>query len=368
MLLLKDENEFLIGAVLNPEATLRKLDEPPQLEEPKRKKRKTNEQKHQEINEGKRAVQEALSPVFSTYHAWLSKHQSQSLLPPPPLTKVNHVHQTDWCALYTRRFELWPKLFVLPSQRGEALFGRLHSNPSADSNHVKAKVSFDSPALTDQDVFVSLPPDSKFLMSHGVQLDPLLQEIEVRNQRYSILVVDPPWENASVRRGGGGYESLPAGELCKLPLRELVDQECGCCFLWVTNRPRIHNFINEVLLERWGLRLVRTWYWIKTCDQGRPLIPLNCLHRHCYEPLLVLAPCSQQPSILSSIPQDGFAFFSKAREHSRKPLLRSLISELLPSHLHKERCDQQCELFARELQEHWTSWGNEVLKFQEIAI
>ncbi|MEQ2217281.1 hypothetical protein XENOCAPTIV_003006 [Xenoophorus captivus] len=47
--------------------------------------------------------------------------------------------------------------------------------------------------------------------------------------------------------------------------------------------------------------------------------------------------------------------------HSQKPLL----SEVLKSYIGAEaKC---LELFARNLQPGWTSWGNEVLKFQHIS-
>ena len=362
------DSGVLLGAVFHPEAIGPRPESEPVDNEPKRKKRNSNmndADKHREINEWKKAVQESLSPVFSVYDAWLFKHPhaAPSFTVPPPITCL----YTDWAGLFKRRFEFWPKLQMTPDSPAEALFGRLHSNST--SAPLNATVSFDSPALNR--IEVDLPPRSRFLMTHGVQtLAPLLEGAQERNQGFGVVVADPPWENASVRRGGGGYRTLPAGELCKLPCRELVGK-CGLMLLWVTNRPRILQFIHEVLLERWGLKLVRTWYWIKTDRSGRPVIPLDCLHRHCYEPLLILAPINQDASLQLSmlkIPPDGFAFFDQAREHSRKPFLGPLIKQLSEKGLFPQSLashEQQLELFARELHKDWTSWGNEVLKFQE---
>lgn len=41
--------------------------------------------------------------------------------------------------------------------------------------------------------------------------------------RHSLIVIDPPWENRSVKRGGQ-YGMLPANRLLSLPVPQLLDQ------------------------------------------------------------------------------------------------------------------------------------------------
>jgi hypothetical protein len=100
-------------------------------------------------------------------------------------------------------------------------------------------------AIAHGDVAVLLPARSRFLMSHGVgTLGPLL-EVRAREaphkrpcandppirtatfsqegSRYSLVVMDPPWENASARRSKA-YNTLPARELLRLPLPSLLDK------------------------------------------------------------------------------------------------------------------------------------------------
>ncbi|GAB4823688.1 hypothetical protein N2152v2_010734 [Parachlorella kessleri] len=55
---------------------------------------------------------------------------------------------------------------------------------------------------------------------------------------------------------------------------------------------------------------------------------------------------------------DGLVLLSVPLEHSRKPHLGPLLRQYLPPNA---RC---LEMFAREMFPGWTSWGNEVLKFQ----
>ena len=42
--------------------------------------------------------------------------------------------------------------------------------------------------------------------------------------------------------------------------------------MWVTNRERIHRFLEQELLPHWGLSLFRTWLWVKvSCCSGSGL-------------------------------------------------------------------------------------------------
>ena len=79
------------------------------------------------------------------------------------------------------------------------------------------------------------------------------------------------------------------------------------------------------------------------------------------------------------LPPDGFALFSTPGEHSRKPsasTLAGLVLQLMGpdgshltsgdgSHLTSGDPLRCLELFGRELLPDWTTWGNEVLHFQE---
>ena len=172
-------------------------------------------------------------------------------------------HLTDWSALYEHRHSLKPKIH-LPRV--------IHQDRSCDSssstapqicalhNRIPESSSHSSPlfgsivsnasdhevmAIAHGGVAVLLPARSRFLMSHGVgTLGPLL-EVRAREaphklpcandppirtatfsqegSRYSLVVMDPPWENASARRSKA-YNTLPARELLRLPLPSLLDK------------------------------------------------------------------------------------------------------------------------------------------------
>ena len=120
---------------------------------------------------------------------------------------------------------------------------------------------------------VLIPGNSHFLMSDMNCLDPLLKNYKNALQ---CMVIDPPWENRSVQRSSSSssYQMLPNKTLLSLPVRALASKSGCLVALWVTNREKLRKFIEEELLEAWGLRHVATWHWLKVAGNGQPTTPL----------------------------------------------------------------------------------------------
>lgn len=98
---------------------------------------------------------------------------------------------------------------------------------------------------------------------------------------FDVVLVDPPWENRSVRRGSV-YATIPGRNLLALPVVELMRGGGGpapLLALWVTNRERLRRFIDAELLPAWGLEHRATWYWLKLDTEGNPVTPLVCRWR-----------------------------------------------------------------------------------------
>ncbi|KAK9865639.1 hypothetical protein WJX84_007556 [Apatococcus fuscideae] len=263
---------------------------------------------------------------------------------------------------------------------------------------------------------VVLPAASRFLLSDVGRLQPLLPRHP--SDAFHCIVLDPPWENASVRRGGQ-YAMLPAAKLLKIPVPSLLHQDGGLVVLWMTNRERLHRFVEDRLLPAWGLELIATWWWAKITPTGDPIqplskvnaaacwlcgvdgspdsqwrqqnpIPRNCRggkppgrrsrrrilasqrackwalmrqgasHHHPYEPILLAwrRGCSQWPE-MAGLPRH-LVLAAEPVQHSRKPHLGPVLQLCLPP------APSCLEMFARELIPGWTSWGNDVLHFQSL--
>ena len=156
-------------------------------------------------------------------------------------------------------------------------------------------------------------------------------------------------------------------QLLRLPLRSLCHPARGCVVaLWVTNRERIRRFVSERLLAAWGLELVTTWTWLKlasSCvesnDTPVPVLPLDgsAGGRRPYEQLLLCRTAWGDDSLAracEALPR-AVVMLCPPAEHSRKPRLLRMLQERVGGEV--------AELFARELTEGGTAWGDEPLRF-----
>ncbi|XP_062849171.1 N(6)-adenine-specific methyltransferase METTL4 [Trichomycterus rosablanca] len=201
-----------------------------------------------------------------------------------------------------------------------------------------------------------LPPRSRFLLSDFTRLQPLVQS----GDKYDLIVLDPPWENKSVKRSSR-YSFLPSSCLKKLPVPTL--SAAGCLVvMWVTNRSRHLKFVREELFPHWGVKLLGEWLWLKVTRKGDFVLPLDSPHKKPYEVILLGRFCAKNDDPKRSeeceIPNQRLIVSIPSALHSHKPSLSAVLKPYI-------RPNAKClEMFARSLQTDWTSWGNEVIKFQ----
>ncbi|XP_027861488.1 methyltransferase-like protein 4 [Xiphophorus couchianus] len=206
-----------------------------------------------------------------------------------------------------------------------------------------------------------IPPNTAFLLSDFTRIQPLVQ----CGRRFDVIVIDPPWENKSVKRSRR-YSSLPSSQLKRLPVPLLGSPGC-LVVTWVTNRPSHLRFVRDELYPHWGVEVVAEWFWVKVTTSGEFVFPLDSPHKKPYEVLVLgrYRPANDHTSPLqtANVPVEDKRLIVSVPSalHSQKPSL----SEVLKLYVGAEaKC---LELFARSLQPGWTSWGNEVLKFQHIS-
>ncbi|XP_054034725.1 N(6)-adenine-specific methyltransferase METTL4 [Dryobates pubescens] len=236
-----------------------------------------------------------------------------------------------------------------------------------------------------------VPPRSSFLLSDVSCLQPLLSceylqlpglssglpaawagaqllqaaKVLLRQRRFEVIVLDPPWENKSLKRSKS-YSPLAPWQIKQLPVPALAAPSC-LVLTWVTNRQRHLRFVREQLYPHWALQPLAEWYWVKITRAGEFVLPLDSLHKKPYEVLVLgragAAPqeASREAEAVPEIPAQKLIVSVPCSLHSHKPpWLVGVLAEFV-------KPDVQClELFARSLQPGWTSWGNEVLKFQHM--
>lgn len=203
-----------------------------------------------------------------------------------------------------------------------------------------------------------IPAHSAFLLSDFTRLHPLI----CYGAKFDLIVIDPPWENKSVKRSCK-YNFLPSSKLKQLPIPLLASSDC-VVVTWVTNRPSHLRFVRDELYPHWGVQVVAEWFWVKVTTSGEFVFPLDSEHKKPYEVMVLgrfsstinksegSTPSMEDHRLIVSVP---------STLHSQKPCL----SEVLKPYI---KPSANClELFARNLHPGWTSWGNEVLKFQHAS-
>ncbi|NWU64768.1 METL4 protein, partial [Pterocles burchelli] len=205
-----------------------------------------------------------------------------------------------------------------------------------------------------------VPPKSSFLLSDISRLQPLLNY----KKKYDVIVIDPPWENKSVKRSNR-YSYLSSWQIRQIPVPVLAAPNC-LVVTWVTNRQKHLHFVKDELYPHWSVKTLAEWHWVKITKAGEFVLPLDSLHKKPYEVLVLGRVQGDEKEALRKsedvlpVPEHKLIVSVPCSLHSHKPPLSAVLSEFI-------KPDVEClELFARNLQPGWTSWGNEVLKFQHI--
>lgn len=212
-----------------------------------------------------------------------------------------------------------------------------------------------------------IPPLSSFLMSRiteetapalsmaALSLYPETSATAGRAQ-FDFVLLDPPWENRSARRGNK-YETMQDSEPMEV-LKSMLQQHIapqGLVACWITNKADVRDAAIEAF-EIWGVQLIEEWAWLKTTVHGEPVTEINGIWRKPYEILLVGKKDHNGTNVFSSSIERRL-IVAVPDLHSRKPNIKTLIESILPDQY------RGLEIFGRNLTAGWCTWGDECLKY-----
>jgi N6-adenosine-specific RNA methylase IME4 len=189
-------------------------------------------------------------------------------------------------------------------------------------------------------------PTEKEVRAAIIELTPLLETPPLPAGKYGLIYADPPWQYefsvSPTRTIERQYPTMTVEQICEMRpgIDEIAADDC-VLFLWVTN-PKLREGLR--VIEEWGFDYKTGMVWVK--DK----IGMGYYARQQHELLLIAGRGkSQLPE-----PQDrpSSVITAPRLEHSAKPMrVYEIIEGMYPNY-------KKIELFAREHQEGWESWGH----------
>lgn len=183
---------------------------------------------------------------------------------------------------------------------------------------------------------------------------------------FDMIVCDPPWRFDTWSAKGKEQKSPEVHYDCQgldwiesLPVGDLASEDC-LLWLWATN-PMLPQALR--VMEAWGFtyKTAGTWTkmsktWTQDGDHWKQAFGTGYILRSANEPFLIGT--IGKPKTTRSVRS---AIISAVREHSRKPEEAYAAAEaLMPG-------ARRADLFSRQVRPGWSSWGNEVDKFEGAA-
>jgi N6-adenosine-specific RNA methylase IME4 len=214
----------------------------------------------------------------------------------------------------------------------------------------------------------TIPPHSTFFLSDSTASDTFRTSFRSLTAEYNLprhfdlVLLDPPWPNRSAKRKGA-YEQVGGMPYLKRMLLGMdIDtylEHNALVGVWITNKDSLRSVVLD-LFERWNVGLVEEWVWIKTTTKGEPMFDIDTLMRKPYEVLLLGRAAPNSWTTMAHATNVKRRVIAAVPDiHSRKPCLK----ELIEPYLLDPKKYSALEIFSRYLVSGWTSWGNEVLKY-----
>ncbi|KAF7591121.1 Methyltransferase-like protein 4 [Aspergillus hancockii] len=223
-----------------------------------------------------------------------------------------------------------------------------------------------------------------------------------RNQKFDLILLDPPWLNRSVRRSGHYHtQSYLEGDLLTQRIRDILRvhlhdshyiSPCDnaknitsaqkpaekqyrrpIAAIWITNSGKARKTAYDAMRDA-DLSVYEEWVWIKTTTEGDPIMPLDGLWRKPYEvlvigkkqfPQLQTDPLREREDVIVTR-----RFIAAVPDvHSRKPNLREIFEKIFFDGAYPSRQSEDIlaysalEVFARNVTAGWWACGDEALMF-----
>ncbi len=181
--------------------------------------------------------------------------------------------------------------------------------------------------------------------------------------KYKIILADPPWrfrnwsmdeltkygEKWAKKMGRSPYPVMTTEDICKLPIRSITDKN-AICLMWATSPKMKEAFL---VMEKWGFEFKTIAFtWVKLNPSGQGFHTGLGYHTRQNAEFVLLGTKGKGVKRVSKKVHSLILY--PRGIHSKKPPIYDRIEALYGKQL------PRVELFARNKQNGWDSWGNEI--------
>ncbi|KAL5393239.1 hypothetical protein DPSP01_000071 [Paraphaeosphaeria sporulosa] len=217
----------------------------------------------------------------------------------------------------------------------------------------------------------TIPPHATFFLGDSTHSDMFrasfrqLTDDYVLPRHFDLVLLDPPWPNRSAKRKGAYEQAGGMRHMKKVLLGMDIDsylEHNALVGVWITNKEAMRTQVLGPggLFETWNVGLVEEWIWVKVTTSGEPMFDIDSALRKPYEVLLLGRAAPNAWTTMSHARVTKRKIIAAVPDvHSRKPCLKELLEPYMPD----ARKYSALEVFSRHLVVGWTSWGNEVIKY-----
>jgi N6-adenosine-specific RNA methylase IME4 len=184
---------------------------------------------------------------------------------------------------------------------------------------------------------------------------------------FAAIYADPPWrfeawsQTGDSAHGVPDYPTMLAKDIAAMPVRDLAAKDC-CLFMWIV-WPQLPEALE--VIEGWGFKYKTCGFsWVKADARQQEMFhddhKVYCgmgYWTRANSEVCLLATRGKPKRLNADVRQ---SIVEPRREHSRKP-------DCVYGRIERLVAGPYLELFARTTRPGWTSWGNQVGKFAEVA-
>lgn len=207
-----------------------------------------------------------------------------------------------------------------------------------------------------------------------------IQKFLPSSQKFDFIVIDPPWTNRYIKRlkktnRNQSYNMMTDDDILNIPIENYTQKE-SIVVVWATNSKTHQNAIEQKFLDKWKLRTLAKWTWIKVDKNGELFNSFDGSKK----PFEIIYVCAHVDNSNVSIPGNLIIFSHPSSIHSNKPpllgmrlhqqniLMKYFLNAGLFRHVFQSKSPKCLEIFARNLCNNFTSIGMEVLRLQNALL